>query len=621
MSSPIIGFIGLGEAAFHICSGLKGEGIDVIYSYDVQSEHPVAGPIIHQRSKEAGVILVGSLEELLKKSTTIFCATSAKYAVSIAKEVAEEINPEQIYIDLNSASPSVKKEVGSIINSKGGKFVDGAIMEPVPPHKHRVPILASGDGAKQLEQQLNEYGMRITFLNQDAGSSSAMKMCRSIFMKGFTALLLETLRASYKFGIDKEILKSIERTLTNQPFEELINLLITRTAIHAERRVTEMDEVINTLQDIQTSSRMSQQTKATLQEIINNDLKGFFSNTVPNSYTDVLEGLETIVIKNRGKKDDNGDGENEGTKNESTYPDKPVTFVAPSGAGGAFDTALRSFTKQLADTKIVEQQMTVEVKPGGGGSVFLAEYATQDVDNDYKLFLTSPTMLINHLKKDGNSPYGYQDTTPIATLFQDYGVIAVSADSQFSDLKSLFDYMKESPSEIAVAGGSAPGAVDHLSFLIPATDYGLDGVQVKYVPYDGKGESMTALLGGNADVLTSVASSVGEYLEAGNIKVLAVDAPERLPGVFADVPTMKELGINSDFAIWRGIFGPKNMSEDAKAYWEEKIAELVETDEWQAELTAKGWEHFHNDSAAFIEILQKQEKSIKKVLEQLGMTN
>ncbi|MEH7380296.1 DUF1932 domain-containing protein [Bacillus sp. JJ1533] len=297
MSSPILGFIGLGEAAFHICSGLKNEGISKIYSYDVQSDHPVAGPIIHQRAKDAGVILVESLQELIKKSTILFCATSAKYAASIAKEVAKDINEEKIYVDLNSASPSLKKEVASIINKKGAKFVDGAVMEPVPPHKHKVPILASGDGASQLEKELNEYGMRITFLNQDAGSSSAMKMCRSIFMKGFTALLLETLSASYKFGIDKEILKSIEKTINNQPFEALVNLLITRTSIHAERRVTEMDEVINTLQDLHVSSRMSKQTKATLQEIVENDLKGYFNNTVPNSYTDVLKGLEGIVIK------------------------------------------------------------------------------------------------------------------------------------------------------------------------------------------------------------------------------------------------------------------------------------------------------------------------------------
>ncbi|CAM5184695.1 hypothetical protein UACE39S_01399 [Ureibacillus acetophenoni] len=297
MNSPIIGFIGLGEAAFHITSGLKKEGIQVIYSYDVQADHPVVGPIIQQRAEEAGVILVESLKDLVEKSAIIFCATSAKYAVSIAEQVANDINSEKIYVDLNSASPSVKREIATIINNNGGRFVDGAIMEPVPPYKHKVPIYVSGDGANEFEKQLNEFGMNITFIKEEAGSSSAMKMCRSIFMKGFTALLLETLTASYEFGVDQDILKSIEKTLRNQPIEELANLLITRTAIHAERRVTEMDEVIKTLEDIHASSRMSQQTKAILQEIVNEDLKGYFNNTVPQSYTDVINALNKNVVK------------------------------------------------------------------------------------------------------------------------------------------------------------------------------------------------------------------------------------------------------------------------------------------------------------------------------------
>lgn len=315
-----------------------------------------------------------------------------------------------------------------------------------------------------------------------------------------------------------------------------------------------------------------------------------------------------------------GEASTEGdTGKQSDYPTNPLTFIAPSGPGGAFDTALRSITKVLSDTNLVDQQMTVEPQPGGGGTVFLAEYATKETKNDYKLFLSSPTLLINNLKKEGNTPYGYKDTTPIATLFQDYGVIAVSANSPYNDLKTLFDDMKKDPNKLSIAGGSGPGALDHLTFLIPATEYGLDGSKLKYIPYDGKAESMTALLGGNADVLTSVASSVSEFVEAGKIKVLAVDAPERLPGVFADVPTMKEVGINSEFAIWRGIFGPKDMSPEAKQFWEEKLKEMAETEEWQNELTTKGWEPFYQTSEEFETMLKKQEESIQKVLKSLDM--
>jgi putative tricarboxylic transport membrane protein len=301
------------------------------------------------------------------------------------------------------------------------------------------------------------------------------------------------------------------------------------------------------------------------------------------------------------------------------YPTKNLTFVAPSGAGGAFDLALRSITKILGDTKLVDQQMLVEDQPGGGGSQFLADYATKQIKNDYMMFLTSPTMLINNLKKEGNSPYSYGDTTPLAQFFVDYAVIAVKADSPYKDLKSLFEAMKQDPKKLSVAGGSAPGAVDHLSFLLPAFKYGIDPKQIKYVSYDGKAESMTALLGGNADVLTSVTASVSQYLEAGRIRVLAVNAPERRPGVFKDVPTLKELGIDADFSIWRGVFGPKNISAEAKAYWASTFEKLSKSPEWQAELKKNNWEPAYLGADDFKKSLDKQNTDLKDLLKALDM--
>lgn len=99
---------------------------------------------------------------------------------------------------------------------------------------------------------------------------------------------------------------------------------------------------------------------------------------------------------------------------KSDYPEKAITVVAPSGAGGGWDLTARSFTKILGETKLVDQTMTVENKPGGGGAVFMAEYASQDKKNDYKLFVNSPPILVNNLKEEGNSPFGYKDTTPLA---------------------------------------------------------------------------------------------------------------------------------------------------------------------------------------------------------------
>jgi putative tricarboxylic transport membrane protein len=306
-------------------------------------------------------------------------------------------------------------------------------------------------------------------------------------------------------------------------------------------------------------------------------------------------------------------------KATSKYPEKPLTIVAPSGAGGGWDTTARSIAKVLAETKIVDKTISVENKPGGGGAVFMAEYATKDVKDDYKLFVSSPPILINNLKKEGNSPYGYNDATPLAQLTKDFGAIAVAKDSKYNDLKSLLADLKADPSKITIAGGSAPGSMDHLVAILPAFKFGVDPKKVKYVSYDGGGEALTALLGKNADVIGTDASSLDQYLKAGKIKVLAVAAPQRLGGNFKDVPTMKEQGVDAEFLIWRGIFGPKNMTADAKAYWEGALKKLSESDEWKKSLQANNWESEYKSSADFKTYLGQQEALVKDILTALGM--
>lgn len=309
-----------------------------------------------------------------------------------------------------------------------------------------------------------------------------------------------------------------------------------------------------------------------------------------------------------------------GKKEESTgYPTKAISVVAPSGAGGGWDLTARSFTKVLSETKLVEQPLTVENKPGGGGAVFMAEYATKEVQNNEMLFVNSPPIIINNLKKEGNSPYGYKNTTPLAQLTKDYGAIVVKADSSFKDLKSVLDEVKKDPKKLTFAGGSAPGSMDHLISILPAFKYGVDPSQVKYVSYDGGGEAITALLGGNADVIGTDASSVKEFLKAGKVRVLAVTSTERLAGDFKDIPTAKEQGIDAEFTIWRGVFGPEKMSDEAKSYWEKTIDSLVKSPEWKQEVETQGWEMDYKNSADFKKFLADQETQVQQLLEALGM--
>lgn len=291
MNPPTLGFIGFGEAAFHIGSGLQAEGIPQIYAFDILADDAKVGPVIRERAGAARVRLASSLEELLQDVDLVICATSAKYALAIAREAAAFVRAGQIYADLNSSSPRVKQEIDAVIRPTGGLFVDVAVMELVPPHRHKVPMSVSGGGARRFKELLDPYGMNITYVNDRAGSSSAFKMLRSIFMKGLTALLLETLTAARKAGIDKEIMASISGTLDGQPIETLANLLLTRTAVAAERRAAEMGEVVATLQDMGLDSSASAATRGKLKALADLDLKTLFHHKPPDHYSQVLDAI------------------------------------------------------------------------------------------------------------------------------------------------------------------------------------------------------------------------------------------------------------------------------------------------------------------------------------------
>ncbi|WP_075618494.1 Bug family tripartite tricarboxylate transporter substrate binding protein [Paenisporosarcina indica] len=309
--------------------------------------------------------------------------------------------------------------------------------------------------------------------------------------------------------------------------------------------------------------------------------------------------------------------DSEGTS--SKYPENTITIVAPSGAGGGWDLTARAIAKTMNETKLVEKPITVENKPGGGGAVYMAQFATKEAKNDYALMVKSPPILINANKAEGNSAYGYKDTKPLAQLTRDYGAIVVQADSEFQSLQDVLDAIKADPTKVTLAGGSAPGSMDHLVGILPAFKFGIDPKSVKYVSYDGGGEAVAALLGNNADVIATDASTISEYVKSGDVRVLAVSSTERLEGVLSEVPTFKEEGIDAEFTIWRGLFGPKDMSDAAYDYWTEKLDKLVETDEWKAELERNGWQSEYRNAEDFTTYLEDQDKVIVELLTALDM--
>lgn len=302
-------------------------------------------------------------------------------------------------------------------------------------------------------------------------------------------------------------------------------------------------------------------------------------------------------------------------------PKKQVVLMAPAGAGGGLDMVARTMAKIFEAKKIVNQPIVVENKPGGGQVTGIVYFATKEAKNDHKLMITSTPFILNHIKKDGNSPIGPDEVYPLALLQVDYGVIAVRADSPYKTLKELFDTVKANPTSVQFVGGGAPGTWDHLNSILLARDAGMNVKSLKYNTYDGGGEALTALLGGHGDAMTSDVSSIKQFVRAGQVRVLGVSSETRIADdeVAKDFPTYKELGFDVVTSNWRGIFLGKDVSKAAKKYWAEKVAELVSTQEWKEELKKQGVIYVFKDAKGFYDYIKADQKVYTKIFQELGM--
>ena len=287
-----LGFIGFGEAAFNIAAGLRGEGLGGISAYDKHWKDSPAAELIGKRAAEAQVELVPSQQALIERSEMVVSAVSADMALPLARASQPFLKADQVYVDINATSPMTKEEVDRVI-APVALFVDCAVMGPVPTYRHKVPVAVSGPGARRFCDTMTPYGMAITCMDAPAGSASASKMFRSIFMKGFVTLLIEMLTAAHRYGVEDDVLESVKETLTAGPLLEVINGLVGRGVIHSERREHEMDEVIATLDTLKVDAIMSKATKAKLRWVTELGLKAHFKGVPPKDYHQIFAALDS----------------------------------------------------------------------------------------------------------------------------------------------------------------------------------------------------------------------------------------------------------------------------------------------------------------------------------------
>ena len=242
MSAPKIGFIGFGEAASAIAKGLKTEGVSDVAAFDVRS--------IEDQAAGVGVDVVSSPGDLAARVDVIFSAVVAKAAVEAAESVASGLAGHHLYVDLNSASPAVKQEVARIIEPSGAGFVEASVMSAVPPLGHRVPMLLGGKGAGRFAELMSPFGMKLEVLGEDVGPASAIKMFRSVMIKGLEALILECRQGARLFDAEERVFRSLIESFPGLDWNELADYLSERTRLHGERRGREMEEAAKTLEGL-----------------------------------------------------------------------------------------------------------------------------------------------------------------------------------------------------------------------------------------------------------------------------------------------------------------------------------------------------------------------------------
>lgn len=285
-----VGIVGFGEAGAAIGAGLAEQGVPVT-AYDLRFDGP-DGRALRAAADRSGVAVAADIGSLASRAEVVLCLVTSAAAVAVAEALAPQLRPDHLVADLNSTSPELVRRVFDVIRPTGAAFVDVAVMAAVPPHRHRVPMLASGPGAARLATL--DIGLQVEVLDGDPGAASAVKLLRSLLIKGLEALLLEFAVAAVPLGGADRVLQSIKGTLPTD-WKELADYLLGRTARHGRRRSAELAQVAEMLRDVGVEPWLADAGARRLRWAAEHGLETRFRDRDPGSYQEVVAALRAAA--------------------------------------------------------------------------------------------------------------------------------------------------------------------------------------------------------------------------------------------------------------------------------------------------------------------------------------
>ncbi|MCP5110059.1 MAG: tripartite tricarboxylate transporter substrate binding protein [bacterium] len=292
--------------------------------------------------------------------------------------------------------------------------------------------------------------------------------------------------------------------------------------------------------------------------------------------------------------------------------DRTAECIAPANPGGGWDMTCRSVAR------VLPQRMRVTNMPGAGGGAAFANLVARRSTDDHTIVAASAGTTLRLAQKQFGR-FSESDVRWLAAVAADYGTLVVRTDSRWRDLPQFIDEWKADPSALVFGGGSTVGGQDHVKMLLLARAAGIDPMAVRYVPFDGGGEAMTALLGGFLDAMPADTSEAVPRLEAGVARVLAVLHNQRLPGALSDTPTARELGFDAEWLVWRGFYAPGGMSEQAYSRWSRDLETLAASPQWKQFCDRAGLYPLSVAGADFERYVAGEMQRFRQLTAELGM--
>jgi len=256
-----ITIIGFGEAGSILSAGLVKAGAQSVATYDVKFDKPeIAAPLI-QKAYAAGVHAARSPADAAAGSEIVLAAVTATSSLEAARTAASYIAKGQYYLDVNSVAPGTKRAAAELIEAAGGRYVDVAVMAPVPPYGIKVPMATGGKWAKTIADRLTPFGFKIEpFSDREIGFVSAMKMCRSVMIKGIESLIIESMTAAVTYGVEDYVIPTLDEYFKGKDWRWHAEYMFSRVIEHGERRAAEMREAAKTVAEIGLEPLMTAST-------------------------------------------------------------------------------------------------------------------------------------------------------------------------------------------------------------------------------------------------------------------------------------------------------------------------------------------------------------------------